>query len=182
VLDGFVALALTFVTYGIAELVNSYGFIAVFVAALVFRNAERDAAYHRSLHEFAEQAETVLMAVMLVGLGAAIVHGVLAPLTGTALVLGVGFVVVIRPLAGHLATSGLGLDRARRGVVSVFGIRGIGTFYYLAHALNEGAFDEATARTLWAIAGLVVVVSIVMHGATATRAMRRARASNGRAP
>ena len=179
VLDGFVALALTFVTYGIAEVLHSYGFVAVFVAALAFRDAERHAEYHRSLHEFAEQAETLLMSVMLVGLGAAIVHGVLAPLTGAAVVLGVGFVVVIRPLAGIVATSGLGLDRAQRGVVSVFGIRGIGTFYYLAHGLNQGAFDEPTARTLWAIASLVVVLSVVMHGATATRAMQRAQAPNG---
>ena len=177
VLDGFVALALTFVTYGVAEAIHSYGFIAVFVAALVFRDAERDAAYHRSLHEFGEQAETLLMAVLMVGLGAAIVQGLFDPLSAPAVALGVGFLLVVRPLTGMLAVSGLGLERAQRRVVAVFGIRGIGTFYYLAHGLNQGVFEEPTARLLWAIAGLVILVSVVMHGATATVAMRRALGS-----
>jgi sodium/hydrogen antiporter len=173
VLDGFVALALTLVTYGLAEVAHGYGFIAVFVAALVFRDVERDSAYHRSLHEFGEQAETLLMAVLLVGLGAAVVHGMLAPLTGAGVVIGVGAVALIRPLAGIVATSGLGLHRAERGVVAVFGIRGIGTFYYLAYGLNHGAFDESTARVLWAVAGWIVILSIVVHGATAARAIGR---------
>ena len=58
-------------------------------------------------------------------------------------------------------------------MIAVFGIRGIGTFYYLSHALNQVSIDEPVARFLWALAGFMVLASIVLHGATATPAMRR---------
>jgi NhaP-type Na+/H+ or K+/H+ antiporter len=73
--DGFVALGITALTYGVAELVEGYGFIAVFVAAVVLRDAERDHEYHTELHDFTEQIERLLMMVLLVCFGAAIAEG-----------------------------------------------------------------------------------------------------------
>jgi NhaP-type Na+/H+ or K+/H+ antiporter len=55
-------------------------------------------------------------------------------------------------------------------VIAFFGIRGIGSFYYLAYATAAVTFPQA--GELWAIVGFVVVVSVVVHGVSATPVMR----------
>src|SRR3546814_11900969 len=55
--DGFVALAVTLIAYGVVEMLGGFGFLAVFVSALALRNASRDDDYHDRLHGFAEEAE-----------------------------------------------------------------------------------------------------------------------------
>ena len=79
--DGFVALAATFLAYGLTELVNGYGFIAVFVCACSIRSSERQHGYHGVMHHFIEQIERLITVVVLVLLGGAIARGLLAPLT-----------------------------------------------------------------------------------------------------
>jgi NhaP-type Na+/H+ or K+/H+ antiporter len=54
-------------------------------------------------------------------------------------------------------------------VISVFGIRGLGTIYYLAYATGQAAFDDA--NTLWATGLLIVLISIVVHGIAVTPTM-----------
>ena len=67
--DGLVAIGATFVAYAIAEICHGYGFLAVFVAALALRNAERNHKYHEALHDFSEQVERLLMLLVLVLFG-----------------------------------------------------------------------------------------------------------------
>lgn len=61
---GLLSLSLTLFPYGIAEMVHSYGFIAVFVAACTFRNQEKEHKYLKILHDFSEEMETILVAVL----------------------------------------------------------------------------------------------------------------------
>ena len=171
--DGFVAIALTLVAYGGTELVHGYGFLGVFVAALAFRRYEYDHDYHVALHDFSEQIETLLMAIVLMLFGASISCGLFAPLDAAGVMLGLVFLLLIRPLAGLLGLLGGAATREQRFKISVFGIRGIGAFYYLAYGLNQGGFDEAQSRMIWAVAGFIVLASIVLHGTTAARVMRR---------
>ncbi|MFN2502815.1 MAG: cation:proton antiporter [Acidimicrobiales bacterium] len=135
--EGFVVLAATLATYGVTELVHGYGFLAVFVAACMIRAQERDHAYHEVLHSVAESTERLLSAALLVLLGAAIVEGVLSGLGWRGAVTGLIIVLVLRPLAGFMSLSRVGTGRGERMAVAFFGIRGIGSIYYLAHALNE---------------------------------------------
>ncbi len=172
VTDGFLALALTLFTYGVTELVHGYGFLAVFVAALAFRRHEMGHELHPALHAFSEQLEQLLMAVLLMGLGVAVVHGVLDPLGVPGMLLGLGFLLVVRPISGWIALTGAGVANRHRAVIATYGIRGIGSFYYLAHGLQSGHFTPAIAGQLWAIAAGIVLASIVLHGATASWAMR----------
>jgi NhaP-type Na+/H+ or K+/H+ antiporter len=81
------------------------------------------------------------------------------------------FVLVVRPLVGYLSLARSRLHARERWVVSVFGIRGLGSFYYLAFALNHGSFEQPTR--LWAIVTLVVLLSIVLHGISVSGAMER---------
>ena len=67
------------------------------------------------------------------------------------------------PARGHRLTE--------RAAISFFGIRGIGSFYYLAYAYNTAEF-EAEAELLFAVVGFVVLGSIVLHGITSTPVMR----------
>ena len=179
--DGLTALAITLIVYGVAELCHAYGFLAVFVAALVVRQQERDHDYHAVLDTFAQQCEKLLMALMLLLLGGALAGGILTDLSGRGIVFALVFVLVIRPLAGWLGLLGAKLTRRDRWAIAVFGVRGIGSLYYLAFAMNHAKFPEA--RELWAVVCLVIVLSILLHGVTASGVMawldRRRR---GRAP
>ena len=169
--EGFVALAATLATYGVAELAHGYGFLAVFVAACVFRRQERDHAYHEVLHSVAESTERLLSAVLLVLLGGALVEGVLSGLGWRGAAVGLAIVLVLRPLAGFLSLAGTGTLRGERMAIAFFGVRGIGSIYYLAHALNEA--DFADGPTVWALVSFVVLVSVVLHGLTALPIMVR---------
>ncbi len=54
-------------------------------------------------------------------------------------------------------------------MIAVFGIRGIGSFYYLSYALTHAEFPGADL--VWATIGFVVLVSVVLHGVAATPVM-----------
>jgi sodium/hydrogen antiporter len=169
--EGVVALAATLLTFGVAELAHGYGFLAVFVAACMIRRQERDHAYHQVLHASTESLERLLSAVLLVLLGGAVVDGVLSGLGWRGVVAGLVILLVVRPMAGLVSLMRTGMPQGERTVVAVFGVRGIGSIYYLAHALNEA--DFADAATVWAVVAFVVLASLVVHGAAALPAMRR---------
>ncbi|NEU59256.1 sodium:proton antiporter [Halorussus sp. MSC15.2] len=175
VMEGAEALAATLITYGVTELVHGYGFIAVFVAALELRHYEWEHEYYVALHDYAVMIERIVMASVLVLFGGAIAGGLLAPLTLLDVVVGLTLIFVVRPLAGVVGLLGSPMPWSERLVVSSFGIRGIGSFYYLAFALNEASFGEiellVAADKLWALIGFVALASIVVHGVSANWVM-----------
>ncbi|WP_376099322.1 cation:proton antiporter [Roseomonas sp. CCTCC AB2023176] len=167
---GFVALGITLLVYGATEKLGGYGFLAVFVAALTLRSAERGHAYHEKLHDFAEELERLLMMALLVLLGgAAAAGGLLHAADGWVVAFALAAVFVVRPLAGWVGLWGAGRPPEERATIAFFGIRGLGTFYYLAFALGHAEFEEA--GTLWSAATTVVLVSVFLHGTTVTPAM-----------
>jgi len=168
--DGLTALAITLIVYGVAELCQTYGFLAVFVAALVVRQKERNHAYHTVLDTFAQQCEKLLMALMLLLLGGALASGILTALSWREVVFAVVFVGVVRPVAGWLGLVGTNISRRDRWAIAVFGVRGIGSLYYLAFAVNHAHFRDD--EDLWAVVCLVIVLSIVVHGLSASAVMR----------
>ena len=168
--EGFVALAATLLVYGVAELSHGYGFVSVFVAATVIRDHERDHEYHEVLHASSESIERLMSAALLVLLGGAVVDGALAPLTPAGAVVGIALVMVVRPLAGWVSLLGTRTSTAERSAIAFFGIRGVGSVYYLAYALNQADFPGAD--DLWAVAAFVILLSVVIHGVTAAPLMR----------
>jgi len=161
----------------LTELVHGYGFIAVFVAALVLRHDEWTHDYYEDLHEFAVMIERLLMAAVLVLFGGTIVGRLLDPLTVEEIVLGLLIVFVVRPVAGLAGMIGSPESWTERAVIASFGIRGIGSFYYLSFALNEASFQEiellVAGPQLWVLLGFVVLTSMTVHGVTATPVMNR---------
>lgn len=168
--DGLVALGVTFAAYGITEALHGYGFLAVFVTALALRSTERDHAFNAAMHDFAEQIERLLMLLVLVLFGGAIADGLLADLSLTEAAFGLALLFLIRPLSAWIGFLGSPLPRRDRAIIAFLGIRGLGSFYYLAYALNHGTYYGWSR--LWAITGFIVLCSILLHGITATPLMR----------
>ena len=166
--DNLVALGIPLLAYGLTELAHGYGFLAVFVAALALRRWERSHHYRGRLHEFAEQIERLLMMILLVLFGGAVAGGLLEPLTWPAALVGLACLLLVRPFAGLVGLAGSGHRLDERAAISFFGIRGIGSFYYLAYAYNTAEFG-AEAEFLFAVVGFVVLASIVLHGSPRRR-------------
>jgi len=169
--DGFVAVAATLMVYGITEMVHGYGFVAVFVTAITMRNYEANHKYHRKLHDFTDQMERILLSIVLLIFGGMLVNGILAPLTWPMALVGIGFIIVVRPISALIGMVGTGLVTRERLVISFFGIRGIGSFFYLAFALHEARFAEK--RELWALVSFMVVLSLIVHGLTASTTIEK---------
>jgi NhaP-type Na+/H+ or K+/H+ antiporter len=164
--EGFVALGATFLSYGLTELLGGYGFLAVFTTACSIRAAERAHGFHNVLHDFVEQIERLFTAVVLFLLGAFIALGGLAALTWQGAVTGLVLLVVIRPLSGWAGLLGTSLGNKERWVIAGYGIRGIGSLYYLAYALGQHGFP-VSSREVWAVVTFTVLASVVLHGVTA---------------
>lgn len=164
------ALAGVLLCYGSTELIEGYGFIAVAVLGLTLRRIEEDHHFHRRLHDFSESIEHALTAMLLVALGA-VLPILFTDLTWTHALIAVLLIVVVRPLSGWLSLMGSNLDRGSRVIVSVYGVRGIGSIYYLCYAGSHMEFvNEAQ---LWSLVGLAILLSTVVHGFTVGRAMDR---------
>lgn len=167
--DGLAALAIVLLVYGVTEVVGGYGFLAVFVAALAIRHYERSHKFHDTLNLFAEQCERLLMTALLLLFGGALANGILDDLGWQGMAFGLAFVLLVRPAAGMLSMIGSQLPWRERLAISSFGVRGIGSFYYLAFALNHDGFTMK--KQLWSTVCFVVLLSILVHGLAATSIM-----------
>ena len=210
--DDFLALGLVALSYGAALLAHSYGFLAVFAAGLALRYEERRHTGNMPAEEveelaqkaeneeiemddasapawmatavlgFAEQAERMGAVVLVVLVGALMTY---ANLSWQAFAfIGILF-CVIRPLAVEIGLLGSSASGVQRGLASWFGIRGIGSVYYLMYAEVHGVYDLFSG----AILGIVltaIAASVVLHGLSVTPVMelyaRRQRREDASAP
>lgn len=178
--DGLIALSATFVSYGLTEIIHVYGFLAVFVTALTFRHAHREHDFHHEMHTIIEQVERLVMMILLILFGGALVSGLLSEVTWTDAGVAAAILLIIRPVAGWLGLLGYPAEKGEKLTLSFFGIRGVGTIYYLAYGINH--MEVANAERLWGIVGLVVFFSILLHGLTVTPIMRSLDRQQGRDP
>ncbi|MCC2978013.1 cation:proton antiporter [Sphingomonas sp. PL-96] len=168
--DGLIALSATLVSYGLTEIVHVYGFLAVFVTALTLRSAHREHKFQLEMHAITEQIERLAMMVLLILFGGALVSGLLASVGWREVIVAVVILLVIRPLTGWIAMIGYPADQGEKRTLAFFGIRGVGSIYYMAFGINHMAVGDA--ERLWGIVGLVVLMSILLHGLTVTPIMR----------
>ncbi len=198
-LDDFLALGLIGMSYGAALLAGALGFLAVFAAGLALRRIEaresgeaappdvRAAASDHAATDpekapaymaeavlgFNEQLERIgeVAVVVLVGALLATTAFSSALLWFVPLLL-----LVIRPAAALLGLAGLPMSWPQRAVIAWFGIRGIGSIYYLMYAIAHGLPDEH-AQLLLSVTLAGVAVSVVVHGVSVTPLMRRYQAT-----
>jgi len=198
-LNEFLSLGLMAVAYGLAQLCVASGFLAVFAAGLALQRVkERPRAGTRSLDtsSSAHPPADAVLATHSHHASAAMTLAVqgfneqLEKLAELAIVLLVGAMLsyevpslaiwwfvpllflVLRPLSVVASTWGERLTAPQFAMIGWFGIRGIGSVFYLLLALRHG-IEGSIADTLLSLTLWTVAASIIAHGLTAQPLMRR---------
>lgn len=172
-LDGWLAVAIALAVYGVAQVLGSFGFLAAICAGLAFRRYERDHEKHDELHAGAQRI------VQLLELGTIVLVMSMVTLTGLGVpgwqgwLIGLLLVFVIRPVAALAVLRPRWLSSPEeRGFVAFFGVRGLGSIYYVGAALGTGILSAGEARTVLWTTLAAILVSVVVHGITANAGIR----------
>jgi NhaP-type Na+/H+ or K+/H+ antiporter len=191
--DAFLGLGLVAIAYGVAVAAHAYGFLAVFAAsvALQWTVSARAGAVTPTASDQTPTAPLQRFNEHLADLfefGIVIVIGVLLATVAIpleAIVIVAVLFLVVRPASVVLALRGQDLIPAQTVLASWFGIRGVGSLYYVMYAINKG-LTGVEAERLLGITVAVIVASIVLHGISVTPLMnvyeRRKRRRTSAAP
>jgi sodium/hydrogen antiporter len=196
-LGEYLVLGLIGVSYGSAVLLHAYGFLAVFAAGVALRAVERAATgakeeFDRDVANVAdghvrpdvagspsrttpayfagallatnEQLERILEVALVLLVGAVLM---VAGLNYAALWFGPLLFLVIRPIAALPLLLVGQFTRFEFSAISWFGIRGIGSIYYLMFAIDEGLPAEL-AVPFTSLTLSIVALSILVHGISVT--------------
>lgn len=186
----FLGLGLIGAVYGLSLMAHAWGFLAVFFAAVALRQTELKFA-KTNLVPAAKNAESIPSPALLEGAdnatpptvseGALIFKEHLERLSEVVLILLVGGMLFIdswswgaialalfvffvaRPVSVILGLLGTRMQWRMRGMVAWFGVRGIGSLYYLMYAIQHG-LPEKLAVELIQLTLIVVTLSILFHG------------------
>ncbi len=202
--DAFLGLGLMALSYGTALSLQAYGFLAVFSASVALQytvsavrgnpgatpdpsaataaDAPTGAAPLMpavALQQFNGHLASLFEFGVVVIIGA-MFAAVQIPLEAVAVI--VALFLVIRPVSVMLALRRDPLAPGQILLMSWFGIRGVGSLYYVMFAINNG-LDDRVAQQLLGITIAVIVASIVLHGISVTPLMahyegRKARATD----
>jgi NhaP-type Na+/H+ or K+/H+ antiporter len=197
-LDQFLGLGLVAMAYGIAQLALASGFLAVFAAGLALQRvrerprsstrplaAAADSEGHSyetlathshhasatmrdSVQVFNEQLERLAELALVLMVGAMLAFAKPLPAVWWFVPL---LLLVLRPLSVVASTLGERVSLPQFAMIGWFGIRGIGSVFYLLLALRYGV-EESVANTLVSLTLWTVAASIIVHGLTAQPLMR----------
>jgi NhaP-type Na+/H+ or K+/H+ antiporter len=193
-LDDFLGLGLIGIVYGVSVMAHTWGFLAVFFAAVALRQTEsklvKVAAANKAVlaltksglenqlepnlepsleptisegsllfKEHLERLSEVLL-ILLIG-GSLFLNSWSWKAVGIALFL----FMIARPISVLIGLLGTTSNWRISGMAAWFGVRGIGSLYYLMYAIQHG-LSKALALELTQITLIVVTLSIMMHGIT----------------
>jgi NhaP-type Na+/H+ or K+/H+ antiporter len=166
IMADLVGLGLILLTYGLTEVVNGYGFLAVFVTACVVQQRGCYPEQRQSQLQFITQIEKLLEVGTILLLGALLRVNLIVEFAPKALVIAGALLFVIRPAGAWLSTWGTHFHPGTRLLFGWFGIRGIGSIYYFSYAATRGLSPSISGELRW-IVFLTVLLSILIHGVTA---------------
>lgn len=199
-LDNFLVLGLIALSYGLALVIHSYGFLAVFAAGVALRRIEIEETGHQAdvsiehnnldqeqatavatnkdkapvylmhaLLSFNEQLERIAEVGIVLLLGGMLVH---VSFEWTTVLFAAILFLLVRPGAVYLGMLGSRLHGVQRRMMGWFGIRGIGSVYYLMYSLNHGLAENKTlASQLLTYTLVTITLSIFVHGISVTPLM-----------
>ncbi|HEX7910313.1 MAG TPA: cation:proton antiporter, partial [Paraburkholderia sp.] len=209
-LEGFFALGLIELAYGAAQFAQTYGFLAVFAAGVAMRRVEHRASgavsprkaigtvdsedvdataanpskAHAYMAEsvlgFTIELERIAELVVMAMIGNVLANLQVPVFTWQTAALTLVLFTLARPVSVELSLLKSAATPTQRRLMSWFGIRGVGSFYYLTYALEQGTTSDLTPLVSPTLA--VVAASVVIHGISATPLMNwyhrlRSRAS-----
>jgi sodium/hydrogen antiporter len=199
--EGFYALGLIGLSYGVAELLHTYAFLAVFAAGLATRRVEQKKSGDKSVgqavgkvdaddlgataadperahafmaervHGFTIELERIAEVAIMLMVGAVLATIWRDLFTWRAAVLLLGLFFIVRPLSVEASLIGSCASGGQRRLMSWFGIRGVGSFYYLLYAIEHAPRDAAAPLVPLVIAA--IAASVIVHGITATPLMNK---------
>ena len=161
-------------TYGVATLVEASPFMAVFLAGATLmrqhpatRPEGEAQEYGHQLQAFGARCERLVEVLMVLLIGAALVH---VSWSAAVLLFALLMIIVVRPLSVLLSLPRAQLPRIQHGLIAWFGIRGVGSMFYLALSLDHGVSGSA-AQLLVSACLACIALSIALHGISATPLM-----------
>ena len=171
--DGFLVIGAVLVVYGVADALDAYGLVAVFVAGVFFRRYEIEHEYNVRLHRaatiakhFAELGVIVLLGTLVTGdaFGAPGLAGwLIAPF----------LILVVRPLGVLLLLTRSTMSPRERIFLAWFGVKGIASLYYISFLIGRRLLPaEHRTQLFWTVA-FTVMLSILVHGIGALAITRR---------
>jgi NhaP-type Na+/H+ or K+/H+ antiporter len=199
--EGFFALGLMTTCYGVTLLAHGYGFLAVFCAGVALRRREMRAtgmesanaalqevprgdtdkaakdpelahAYlAESMMAFSVELERIVELALMLIIGSVVSAHWQDLLTWTSAAVVAVLFFVVRPLSVWIALAGTRTDGPQRLLAGWLGIRGVGTFFYLALALEQTSAD--TMRPIIPVLLAIIVASVFLHGVTASPLLER---------
>ncbi|MBF2050656.1 MAG: cation:proton antiporter [Leptolyngbya sp. IPPAS B-1204] len=170
-MEDLIALATILITYALTEAINGYGFLAVFVAGVfVRRSRSLDSEEKTSQLHFTGLMERLLEVGTILLVGAMLRIEPVFTYGGQTLLIAGALIFLIRPIATWISTIGDNLRPTTRLLFGWFGIRGVGSLYYLTYALSDGIPDEIASPLSW-ITFFTVTLSVIIHGISATPLM-----------
>lgn len=186
-LESFLGLGLIASAYGVCLLADAWGFLGVFSAAVALRHTEvKLAEWHREsaavagpgesqtsqkkpdIHisesslEFNEHLERISEIVLVLLIGGSLFWD---SWSWRAVGFAIFLFFVARPVSVHLGLLGSKASMSVRNLAGWFGVRGIGSMYYLMYAIQHG-LPEDLALELLHLTLVTVTLSIVVHGIT----------------
>jgi NhaP-type Na+/H+ or K+/H+ antiporter len=195
-MESFLTLGLIALTYGLALLLQVFGFLAVFAAGLAMRQVERrdtprhvgsqlraDAEAHpeqasaymaKAVLDFTLDLEKLAELVVMIVVGTLLTREAFTPQT---LAVALAAFLVARPLAVFITVPRRAFNPSQRRLAAWFGIRGVGSMYYLAYAVSHGTGGPQIGWIADAVL-VTITLSVLLHGSSATPVMklyRRAR-------
>ena len=168
---GILSLALTLLPYGLTELLGGYGFIAVFVAACAFSRSENKAQHMDHLHDFTEEIEQIFVAFLFILIGIYVYANSSEIWDLKTIAVALIVLLIIRPLSGWVSLFRTDLSGFEKFALSFYGIRGVGSIFYLMYAFEETTFPNSAE--LIHVSVVVIVLSVLIHGLSALTTQKK---------
>jgi NhaP-type Na+/H+ or K+/H+ antiporter len=168
----FIAISAILLTYSLTEFVYGYGFLAVFVAGITAQKQYEGEEKRHSQLEFTEQIEKLMEVATILILGSMLRVQAIWQHLSEALLVGGLLLFVIRPVGAWISTIGGNYKPITRALFGWFGVRGVGSMYYLCYAFGHGLKDSLGEQIAW-ITYITIVLSVILHGISTTPLMNR---------
>ena len=196
VLHDFLGLGLIATVYGVSLLVDAWGFLAVFAAAVALRQTETSLVLNKKPQKVraelqnADITKVTNAPIQHLSEGSLIFNEHLERLSELVLIIllggtlfidswswrAVGFsafvFMVARPLSVYIGLWRSDMPMQMRGMSAWFGVRGIGSLYYLMYAIQHG-LPQAIALELIHVVFITITLSIFIHGVSVKPLVRR---------
>ena len=172
-LDYYFAIPTALVVYGGAEFLGAYGLVAAFCSGVAFRRYEFEHEHNRHVHEGAEVVEKFGELVVILLLGSMLTIGGLQVPGVAGWLLVPLLLIVIRPALVMALFARSRMNVRERAFVAWFGVRGVAALYYAVVVVGADVLAPGEEATVFWTVAICVTISIVVHGLSATTAMRR---------